>query len=58
MTKTDAILAALRVLADARRAEWDGARDLRGLTIELKFSPDHLEPRAVVDSIERERRRA
>lgn len=57
MTRTDAIVAAVRRFLEARRAELDGASDLRSLTLVLKFSPDHLEPRAVIDSIEREERR-
>lgn len=57
MTKTDAIRKAVMSLATARQAEWDAMEDLRSLTIVLRFSPEHLEPRAVVDSVERERRR-
>ena len=55
MTRTDAILRAVRVLLEARRAELDAAQDLRGLELSLKFSPQCLEPRTVIDRIERER---
>lgn len=57
MTRTDAILAALTALLGERRRELDAATDLRVLVLDLKFSPDRLEPRAIVDRIERERRR-
>jgi hypothetical protein len=57
VTRTDAILAALTALLGERRRELDAATDLRVLVLDLKFSPDRLEPRAIVDRIERERRR-
>lgn len=57
MTRTDAILLAIRRRVEKRRAELDSADDLRGLTIELKFSPDCLEPREIDDKVQRGERR-
>lgn len=57
MTRTGAIRRAIYDWLEARRAELDAADDLRGLSLDLKFSPDSLEPRSVVDRMERERRR-
>lgn len=56
MTRTDAILKAIQALLDARRAQLDAASDIRGLILDIKFSPDCLEPRTVIDILERERR--
>ncbi len=58
MTRTEAILKAVRALLEERRTEFDRAVDMRGLTIDLKFSPNCLEPRTVIDRVERERARA
>lgn len=57
MTRTDAILKAFERLLNARRSELDKANDLRGLIVDLKFSPDCLEPRTVIDRIERSHER-
>jgi hypothetical protein len=60
MTRTEAILHAIRRRLDARRVELDAAKDLRGFVIDLKFSPgeETLLPREVVDRIERGEKRA
>lgn len=58
MTRTDAILHALKRRLEARRAELDAASDLRGIVLDLKFSPDCLMPREIVDRIERGEKRA
>jgi hypothetical protein len=55
MTRTEAILSAVRALLEARRHELDAATDLRGVVLDLKFTAGHLEPRTVIDRIERER---
>jgi hypothetical protein len=58
MTRTDAILHALRKRLDARRAELDAAADLRHLVIELRFTPgERVTPYEVVDRIERGEKR-
>lgn len=56
MTRADAIERAFKVWLESRRAELDAAQGLRCLVLDLKFSPDALEPREVIDRIERERR--
>lgn len=58
MTRTDAILRAIRVLLDARRTELDAMADIRGLILDLKFAPEILEPRTIIDRVERERRKS
>jgi hypothetical protein len=57
MSRTDAILHALRRRLEARRAELDAATDLRSLVLDLKFSPDCVSPREIVDRIERAEKR-
>lgn len=58
MTRTDAILHAIRRQIDKRRAELDAASDLRHLVIELRFTPgEELMPIETIDRIERGERR-
>lgn len=57
MTRTEAILHAIRRRIEARRKELDAADDLRVLVLDLKFSPDCLLPREIVDRIERGEKR-
>lgn len=54
MTRTDAILKAVQRLLETRRAEIDRADDLRSVILDLKFAPGRLDPRTIVDRIERE----
>lgn len=54
MTRTDAIVRAVIELLEARRPELDGASTLRTLTLDLRFAAGHIEPRSIVDRIERE----
>jgi len=58
MTRTDAIVLTIRRLLERRRAEIDAADDLRGLVLDLKFSPGCLEPRTIIDRMERERQKS
>jgi hypothetical protein len=53
VTRTDAILKAIRERLEERRSEIDKANGMRGLTLDLKFSPGCLEPREVIDRVER-----
>lgn len=57
MTRTDAILHALRRKIESRRAELDAATDLRSLVLDLKFSPECLTPREIIDRMERGEKR-
>lgn len=57
MTRTNAIVAAIRRVLEARQQEIDTARDLSKVEIDLHFSPDQIEPREVVHRIERRERR-
>jgi hypothetical protein len=54
MSRTDAILEAVRVIVEARRAELDAAQDLRALTIAIKIAPGRWRPRLAVLQLERE----
>lgn len=57
MTRTDAIIRHVTALLESRRRELDAATDLAAIELDLKFSPGCLEPRTVIDRIQRERRR-
>lgn len=57
MTRTDAIIRSVVALLESRRRELDAATDLVAVDLELRFSPECLEPRTVIDQIRRERRR-
>jgi hypothetical protein len=47
MTRTDAILLAIREAVARRRTLLDTAVDLSAVTLVVKLSPDHSEPRCV-----------
>ena len=46
-TRTDLILAAVRELLEAERAELDAVKFLTSLEIHLKFDPKHWSPQKV-----------
>lgn len=54
MSRTDAILDAVRRVVEARRVELDAATDLRAVTVGVKIAPGRWSPRAVVLNLERE----
>lgn len=57
MTRSRAIAEALQRWVRDVATELDAAGELREITLQLKFSPGHLEPRALIDHISRERRK-
>jgi len=54
MTRTDAVIRAVTAQLNARRAAIDGATDLRAVILDVKLSPNALEPRTVVARLEHE----
>ena len=48
MTRTDLILAAVRELLEAERAELDAVKELKALHIDLKFDPGRCAPQKVL----------
>ena len=58
VTRTDAILHAIRSRLESRRVELDAAGDLRYLVLELRFTPgERVTPYEIVDRIERGEKR-
>ncbi len=57
MKRSDAIKKAFDVWLESARAELDTVDEIRCIVLDLRFSPGALEPRNVIDRIEKERRR-